>query len=109
MADGEITAGEGQFKVDGGGRLKIGNDPTVSFEQMPQTSALPEVIDQQPEAIDLYKWAVLALAIIGGVGLLGCLILAFVGRDVPDGALVLASVAVGALAGMLGGQKANNA
>ena len=68
-------------------------------------SALPEVIDQQPEAINLYKWAVLALAVIGGVGLVGCLVLAFVGRDVPEGAIVLASVAVGALAGMIGGSK----
>jgi len=69
-------------------------------------SALPDVIDQQPEAINLYKWAVLALAIIGGVGLVGCLVLAFVGRDVPEGAIVLASVAVGALAGMIGGSRA---
>ena len=78
---------------------------TVSAQTI-AASALPDVIDQQPEAINLYKWAVLALAIIGGVGLLGCLVLAFVGRDVPEGAIVLASVAVGALAGMIGGQKA---
>lgn len=103
--DGQITAGEGQFSLSDGS-VTLGNDPTVAFRQAPQPSALPDVIDQQPEAITLYKWAVLALAIIGGVGLLGCLVLAFVGRDVPDGALVLASVAVGALAGMLGGQKA---
>jgi hypothetical protein len=69
-------------------------------------AALPDVINEQPEAINLYKWAVLALAIIGGVGLVGCLVLAFVGRDVPEGAIVLASVAVGALAGMIGGSKA---
>ncbi len=103
--EGTIYADEGQFSLSDGS-VSIGNDPTVAFRQAPQPSALPDVIDQQPEAITLYKWAVLALAIIGGVGLLGCLVLAFAGRDVPDGALVLASVAVGALAGMLGGQKA---
>lgn len=79
------------------------------MDEQPQiiaASALPDVIDQQPGAINLYKWAVLALAIIGGVGLVGCLVLAFVGREVPEGAIVLASVAVGALAGMIGGQRA---
>jgi hypothetical protein len=69
-------------------------------------AAIPDVINAQPEAINLYKWAVLALAIIGGVGLVGCLVLAGMGRDVPEGAIVLASVAVGALAGMIGGKAA---
>jgi hypothetical protein len=67
-------------------------------------AALPPVIDEQAGAIDLYRYAVIALAGIGAVGLLGVLVLAGLGRDVPDGAIVLASVAVGALAGMIGGQ-----
>ena len=46
----------------------------------------------------------LALAGIGAVGLIGILAISAMGRTVPDGADVLASVAVGALAGMVGGQ-----
>ena len=66
--------------------------------------ALPPVIDEQPGAIELYRIAIFALAGVGAVGLVGVLVLAGLGRDVPDGAIVLASVAVGALAGMIGGQ-----
>ena len=69
-----------------------------------QPAALPAEITKRPGAIELYRVAVLALAIIGGLGLLGVLVLAGLGRTVPDGAIVLASVAVGALAGMVGGQ-----
>ena len=65
---------------------------------------LPGEIDQQPGAIELYRIAIFALAGVGAVGLLGVLVLAGLGRAVPDGAIVLASVAVGALAGMIGGQ-----
>jgi len=66
--------------------------------------ALPPVIDEQAGAIELYRIAIFALAGVGAVGLLGVLVLAGMGRTVPDGAIVLASVAVGALAGMIGGQ-----
>ena len=66
--------------------------------------ALPPEIEKQPGALELYRVAILALAGVGAVGLLGVLVLAGMGRTVPDGAIVLASVAVGALAGMIGGQ-----
>lgn len=65
---------------------------------------LPEEINKRAGAIELYRIAVFALAGIGAVGLLGILVISALGRTVPDGAIVLASVAVGALAGMVGGQ-----
>lgn len=65
---------------------------------------LPEVINKRSGAIELYRIAVFALAGIGAVGLVGILVISALGRTVPDGAIVLASVAVGALAGMVGGQ-----
>ena len=65
---------------------------------------LPDEINKRTGAIELYRVAVLALAGIGAVGLLGILVISGLGRTVPDGAIVLASVAVGALAGMVGGQ-----
>ena len=68
---------------------------------------LPPEIEKQPGALELYRVAILALAGVGAVGLLGVLVLAGLGRTVPDGAIVLASVAVGALAGMIGGQAVN--
>ena len=77
------------------------NDEHTDFVN-PQ--ALPPGIDEQAGALELYRVAILALAGVGAVGLLGVLVLAGLGRTVPDGAIVLASVAVGALAGMIGGQ-----
>ena len=65
---------------------------------------LPDEINKRTGAIELYRVAVLALAGIGAVGLVGILVISGLGRTVPDGAIVLASVAVGALAGMVGGQ-----
>lgn len=72
-------------------------------------AALPDVINEQPDAISLYRIAIYALAGIGAVGMLGVLVLAGLGREVPDSAIVLASVAVGALAGMIGGQAVQSA
>ena len=67
-------------------------------------AALPQEVVRRPGAIELYRIAVFALAGIGAVGLVGILVISALGRTVPDGAIVLASVAVGALAGMVGGQ-----
>ena len=69
-----------------------------------QPAMLPEQINKRAGSIELYRVAVLALAGIGAVGLLGILVISAIGRTVPEGAIVLASVAVGALAGMVGGQ-----
>lgn len=75
----------------------------LQHEEITQ-AALPQTIDEQPDAIGLYRIAIYALAGIGAVGMVGVLVLAGLGRTVPDSAIVLASVAVGALAGMIGGQ-----
>jgi hypothetical protein len=72
-------------------------------------AALPESINKRPQALQLYTVAVWALAVIGGTGLVGVLVLAGLGRAVPGEAIVLASVAVGALAGMVGGEAVRNA
>lgn len=69
-----------------------------------QPAMLPDEINKRGAAIELYRIAVFALAGIGAVGLVGILVISALGRTVPDGAIVLASVAVGALAGMVGGQ-----
>jgi hypothetical protein len=69
-----------------------------------QAAAIPPAITKRPEALELYRVAVYALSAIGAVGLLGVLVLAGLGRAVPGEAIVLASVAVGALAGMVGGE-----
>lgn len=65
--------------------------------------ALPTEIVQQPGALALYRIAVYALAGIGAVGLVGVLVLAGLERTVPEAAIALAGVAVGALATMVAG------
>ena len=67
--------------------------------------ALPTEIVQQPGALALYRIAVYALAGIGAVGLVGVLVLAGLERTVPEAAIALAGVAVGALATMVAGGK----
>jgi hypothetical protein len=68
-------------------------------------AALPPVIDEQAGAIDLYRLALYGLVGIGVVGVLGMLIVPGVfGRDVADGVQTITALAVGALAGMIGGQ-----
>lgn len=66
--------------------------------------ALPTEIVQQPGALALYRIAVYALAGIGAVGLVGVLVLAGLERTVPEAAIALAGVAVGALATMVAGR-----
>jgi hypothetical protein len=74
------------------------------LDELVSPAMLPDEINKRAGAIELYRVAVLALAGIGAVGLIGILAISAMGRTVPDGAIVLASVAVGALAGMVGGQ-----
>ena len=69
-----------------------------------QPQALPTEIVQQPGALALYRIAVYALAGIGAVGLVGVLVLAGLERTVPEAAIALAGVAVGALATMVAGR-----
>lgn len=70
-----------------------------------QPSALPTEILKRKEAVTLYTVAVLALAIIAGLAMLGGMVLAFAGRAVPGELVALGGVAVGALAAMVTGRE----
>ncbi len=70
-----------------------------------QPSALPPEILKRKEAVTLYTVAVLALAIIAGLAMLGGMVLAFAGRAVPGELVALGGVAVGALAAMVTGRE----
>jgi hypothetical protein len=63
--------------------------------------ALPDPIVNAPGAIDLYRIVVLGLVTIAILVVVGTLILAALGKVAPESAVVLGSVAVGALAAML--------
>ncbi len=71
-----------------------------------QPSALPTEIVKRKEAITLYTVAVIALAVIAGLAMLGGMVLAFAGRAVPGELVALGGVAVGALAAMVTGREA---
>lgn len=89
MADGEITAGEGQFRVDSGGGITISNpDPTVPFrpvvaEPAHMEQTVLEDKDTHPAYMNIMFWATLAVAIIGGLALVGTILLAWNGKTVP--------------------------
>ena len=68
---------------------------------------LPEEINQQPQAIGLYQTAIYALAGIGGVCVIGMIAIPMMGQQVSDGLIAIGSLAVGALAGLIGGQAVN--
>ena len=72
-------------------------------------AALPPTIDEQDGAIDLYRLALYGLVGIGVVGVLGMLIVPAIGGVVGDGVQTITALAVGALAGMVGGQAVRNA
>ena len=69
-----------------------------------QPAMLPEEINQQPAAIGLYQTAIYALAGIGAVCVIGMIAIPMMGQQVSDGLIAIGSLAVGALAGMVGGQ-----
>ena len=69
-----------------------------------QPQALPQEIVTQPEAINLYRIAIYALAGIALIVVIGVMALSAFGRTVPESVVVLGSVAVGALAGMVAGE-----
>ena len=62
---------------------------------------IPEPIVKRREAITLYQVAVIALAAIGLLAVIGGILLSFFDRSIPESVIVLGSVAVGALAGMV--------
>ncbi len=70
-----------------------------------EPSAIPDVILMQKRAIDLYLIAVIALAIIGVLSIVGAMILAAWGKAVPGEVWTVVGIAVGALSVMLGGER----
>lgn len=70
-----------------------------------EPSAIPDVILKQKRAIDLYLIAVIALAIIGVLSIVGAMILAAWGKAVPGEVWTVVGIAVGALSVMLGGER----
>lgn len=63
--------------------------------------ALPEPVEQSPQAPTIYKIVVIALASLGVLTVVGGVALAWVDKALPESVIVLGSVAVGALAGMV--------
>lgn len=70
-----------------------------------EPSAIPETILKQKRAIDLYLIAVIALAIIGVLSIVGAMVLAAWGKAVPGEVWTVVGIAVGALSVMLGGER----
>jgi len=70
-----------------------------------EPSAIPEIILKNKRAIDLYLIAVIALAIIGVLSIVGAMILAAWGKAVPGEVWTVVGIAVGALSVMLGGER----
>lgn len=68
---------------------------------MNDAANLPEPVINNPKSISLYLVVVVALSALGLATVIGGIILAFVGRALPEAVTVLGSVAVGALAGMV--------
>lgn len=81
------------------------NEGLTEHTDIVAPAALPDQLLEQPGAMDLYRIAVYALAGIGAAGLVGVLVLAGLGRTVPEAAIALAGVAVGALATLVAGGK----
>ena len=70
-----------------------------------EPSSIPETILKNKRAIDLYLIAVIALAIIGVLSIVGAMILAAWGKAVPGEVWTVVGIAVGALSVMLGGER----
>ena len=70
-----------------------------------EPAGVPEIILKQKRAIDLYLIAVIALAIIGVLSIVGAMILAAWGKAVPGEVWTVVGIAVGALSVMLGGER----
>ena len=70
-----------------------------------EPAGVPEIILKNKRAIDLYLIAVIALAIIGVLSIVGAMILAAWGKAVPGEVWTVVGIAVGALSVMLGGER----
>lgn len=62
---------------------------------------LPESVESNPKAINIYLIVVMALAVLGVLAVLGGVVLAYADKSLPESVIVLGSVAVGALASMV--------
>jgi uncharacterized integral membrane protein len=68
----------------------------------PQIAAsLPEPVVNSPRAVSIYLIVVVGLVLLSVLAVLGGIVLAYVGKTMPESVIVLGSVAVGALAGMV--------
>ena len=70
-----------------------------------QPASIPEVILKQKQAINLYLIAVIALAVIGVLSIVGAMILAAWGKVVPGEVWTVVGIAVGALSVILGWER----
>jgi len=70
-----------------------------------EPAGVPEIILKNKRAIDLYLIAVIALAIIGVLSIVGAMVLAAWGKAVPGEVWTVVGIAVGALSVMLGGER----
>ena len=84
----------------------MGNELTEHTELV-QPQSVPVEILEQPGALDLYKFAIWALAGIGAVGVLGMIVVPALGRTVGDGVQTVVAIAVTALAGFVAGEVRN--
>ena len=67
----------------------------------PQAASLPEPIINSPRAVSIYLIVVVGLVLLSVLAVVGGIVLAYVGKSMPESVIVLGSVAVGALAGMV--------
>jgi hypothetical protein len=68
-----------------------------------QPAALPEQVLKSRRAIDMFMIAVIGMVGIGLIAVIGAIVLAFFGREIPGEVWPFAGAAVGAIATMLAG------
>lgn len=73
-----------------------------------QAQGIPAVVNKRKEAINLYTIAVVALAIVSVLAVLGGIALSLFDRPVPESMVALGGVALGALAGMVAPTQGNS-
>lgn len=69
--------------------------------------ALPQEILKNEKAINVYLIAVIALAVMGVLSILGAILLAWAGKVTPDGVWTVVGMAVAGLVALVGGQQDN--
>ncbi len=69
-----------------------------------QPQALPQEILEAKQAINIYLIAVVALASIGVLAVLGAILLAWAGKTTPGEVWTVVGIAVGGLVALVGGE-----